>query len=306
MILVSLAQQDSEFAALVCGFTLIAAHQPEVDRQPANLQHKELLLPPKIDEPKKLPTIFADIAVEFSKWVAKDEVTVLVSGLHPMQLNPLLKSRESLLAMLILAFPEARWFFGSIRGYGESEEDAGTNALLDDFRLEHGLFNLFQPHQTVLFDGVGLRDWVRKCAKKDSETEKDAHYIPRREQLAVAMDEETDYAHLHAYTAYRFGFRALAISNRAAADAVLGSDAKLNAMWGTPDVVLEDLFLNFPDGGDGLSNLQENRKEAFPVLDEEVSPQKNRHRILVTSGQRLTGDTDKNARNRHLNPAIRK
>jgi hypothetical protein len=107
--------------------------------------------------------------------------------------------------------------------------------------------------------------------------------------LVVALDEETDYAHLHAYTAYRFGFRALAIAERNAADAVLGLHA--DCAWEVPPaLVLEDIFLNFPDGGHGLSDLAE-RKKKFPRLEEAE------HRVIVTSGQRVPGDAEKQARN---------
>nr|VFJ43704.1 MAG: hypothetical protein BECKDK2373B_GA0170837_100629 [Candidatus Kentron sp. DK] len=288
MIFVSIAEDKSEFAALKYGVDFRAADQSKVGNKPANLQHKELLIPPEIAEkPKELPAAFADIAAEFSRWLKEDEVTVLVSRVRPMDLNPLLKkNRESLLAMLILAFPEARWFFGTILGYDEPNAD--TEAL-DGFRVRHGLFNLFQPQQTPFFDGAGLRDWVRRRAKEDSETKKDAGYLPRREQLAIAMDEETYYAHLYAYTAYRFGFRSLAISARTAADAVLGPNA--SPVWRAPYVSLEDLYLNFPDGGGGLSDLGDRRKE-FPALG------KIQHRILMTSNHGTAGNLAKNARNR--------
>nr|VFK24662.1 MAG: hypothetical protein BECKMB1821G_GA0114241_100935 [Candidatus Kentron sp. MB]VFK27036.1 MAG: hypothetical protein BECKMB1821I_GA0114274_100217 [Candidatus Kentron sp. MB]VFK74927.1 MAG: hypothetical protein BECKMB1821H_GA0114242_101236 [Candidatus Kentron sp. MB] len=296
MIFVSIAQDNQAFDALRRGVALIATDQPRVDGKPANLQHKELLIPPEVVErPDKLHTLFADIAVELSRWVGEDEVTVLVSQVHPLLLNPLRYHErhglEFLLAMLILAFPEVRWFFGTIKGY-PSEPDHKDAKALDEFRARHHLFNLFQPQQTSLFDGAGLRDWVRRLAKED------ARYIPRREQLAVAMDEETNYAYLDAYTAYRFGFRALAISDRGAADAVLGLGEKRDPAWGIPDLVLEDLHLNFPDGGGRLSDLGDFRQKEFPVL-EEVSPivDKNRRRILVTSGYQA-GNFEKNNRNR--------
>nr|VFK10101.1 MAG: hypothetical protein BECKLPF1236A_GA0070988_100327 [Candidatus Kentron sp. LPFa]VFK26092.1 MAG: hypothetical protein BECKLPF1236C_GA0070990_100306 [Candidatus Kentron sp. LPFa] len=326
MIFVSIAEDKREFVALRCGVDLFSVAQPRVgdwptDPQPANLQHKELLIPPEAEKPESLLAAFADIAAEFSKWLKEDEVTILVSQVEPMALNPLLKTRDSLLAMLILAFPEARWFVGTIRGYGKSD---GDDKRLDGFRARHDLSNLFQPQQTPLFDGAGLRDWVReraKDAKGTDGTKKDTRYLPRREQLAIAMDEETDYANLHAYTAYRFGFRALAISGREAADAVLGRNPF--PQWGTPDLVLEDLFLNFPSGGHGLSDLERVRGKEFPVLEqvsppiqkpyppieevfsplEEESPliddayprnERKRHRILITSGQ----STEHRAKNR--------
>ena len=248
---------------------------------------------------------FEDLATEFSHWVMEDQVTVLVSDVRPRLLNPLSHPEsgiEPLLALLVLAFPEVHWLFGTIRGYqkvpthhatdegdGEKSPEQINNDELDYFRASHGLHNLFEPEHSVLFDASGLRDWVRQCAIDDSKIHVDAYYLPLRRQLAVAIDEETDYTHLHAYTAYRFGFRTLAISDRAAADAVLR--APKEQPWKVPYITLEDLFLNFPDGGYRLSDLR-TRHKAFSVLEDTT------HRILVTSGQRVDGDDEKNARNK--------
>jgi hypothetical protein len=289
MIYVSIAQEEKEFAALECVVKFDLRLQPLVDDKKGDWEQRRrrLLIPSNLADPR---SSFADLVAEFSRWVAKDDVTALVSQVHPMKLNPLQhEGVESLLAMLVLAFPEARWLFGTIRGY---EKGTDINKDLDDFRSAHGLRKLFQAEQSALFDGAGLRDWVRQRAIEHPNTRADVPYLPRREQLAIALDEETDYAHLHAYTAYRFGFRALAISQRAAADSVLGPEA--DPVWSALKLklILEDIFLNFPDGRGGLSNLGRERRKAFPKLEDAE------HRILVTSDQRVPGDTERQAQNK--------
>ncbi len=284
MTFVSIAQHENEFAGLEEAAKFAALLRPKVDDERGNWQHKKLLIPSKLDEPR---SAFADIAAEFSKFVAMDDLTVLVSQVHPMQMNPLLsQGAESLLAMLILAFPEVRWFFGTIRGYGQLGENTGR---FDDFRKAHGLSNLFRPAQSSLFDGAGLRDWVRQQMQDHKESADQMAYLPRRIQLAVALDEETDYAQLHAYVAFRFGFRGLPLSTKSQAVAVLGS----SSAWKVPTVAFEDIFLNLPDAGHGYSNLGGQRHIDFPKLESEEA-----HRIFVSSGQRLEGDEVKWAANR--------
>jgi hypothetical protein len=102
-------------------------------------------------------------------------------------------------------------------------------------------------------------------------------YLPLRRQLAIAIDEEIDYSLLHSYTAYRFGFRAVAASTYAIADEYLRhadstgsvnqaypSDEQLGPYEHPPSrqvyLAFEDLHLNFPDSSRrGLSQLYEER-----------------------------------------------
>ncbi|MDD5266658.1 MAG: hypothetical protein PHO08_05965 [Methylococcales bacterium] len=284
MIVVFLAQQENEFEALedAAEFAALSRSRTRVDGDACNWKRRRLLIPGN-------PTpasIFEDIAVEFSRWLVEDPVMVLVSQVHPFRLNPLLsQGLDSLLAMLILAFPEVRWLFGTILG------DPNQQATLEGFHAGHGLRNLYAPKQSPLFDGGGLRDWIRERAIDDERSHHDSSYLPRRKALAIALDEETDYAYLHAYAAYRFGFRTLPLSERAASETVLGQRA--DSAWKKPGITLalEDVFLNFPDGGRGLSDFLA-RKAVFPRLEEAE------HRILVTSDQRVPGDEDKQARNK--------
>jgi hypothetical protein len=281
VIVVFLAQQEGEFAALQAVTEFAELSGARVDGAVCNREARKLLIP-KNAEPA---SVFEDIAAEFCRWLDEGPVTVLVSQVHPRHLNPLLSQGfDSLLAILILAFPEVRWWFGSILG------DSTQQVELELFRARHGLRNLFKPRLSPLFDGGGLRDWIREHAILDPRSRQDAFYLPRRKDLAIALDEETDYSYLHAYAAYRFGFRALALSERATSAEVLGLRA--DSAWKKTriKIVLEDVFLNFPGGGRGLSDFAI-RKDAFPRLEEAE------HRIFVTSDQRIPGDEDKHARN---------
>jgi len=230
---------------------------------------------------------FSQLSATIQASLEHGPLIVLVSHVRPHCLNPLVDSGwESVLAMLILAFPEVRWLFGTIQGYA----DAAKIGELDSFRSAHGIGNLFGPDQTPLFDETGLRDWVRqRAADKDSETKRDAKYLARRTKVAIALDEETPYAHLHAYTAYRFGFRATAVNTAALADQFLGDPRKNDDL----SLVFEDIYVNFADGIKGMSWLDvdpednKGRSTQWPRLA------KADHRIFVTSGQRLKGDGPK-------------
>jgi len=205
--------------------------------------------------------------------------------------------------MLILAFPEIRWLFCALDGYEsfpkieeEAEEKTAerqqriesANAQIDAFRQAHGLHHLFCQEPSPVFDGSGLREWIRKRMRDDPNTRRDGAHLPKREKLAVSFDEESDYAYLHAYTAYRFGFRAAALTTKAHADCVLGTSSK----YDVPKLTFEDLFLNLPDSPGRYSWLGEKpgeaekcpRHENFPRLEEAA------YRVLVTSGHRPSRD----------------
>jgi hypothetical protein len=283
MIIISIAQEEYEFTALEKAGEFTVLLRPTICGEKENWQHKKLLIPSRLNEPR---SAFAGIAADFSKFVAEDNVTVLVSQVHPLQLNPLLnQGLESLLAMLILAFPEVRWRFGTIRGYGD---DPTIKRQLNDFRSAHGLAGLFHPEQSTVFDSIGLRDWVRQRIIDHPETAKDGGYLPRRTQSAIALDEEVPYAFFHAYTAYRYGFRAIPITTDKQAENWLGTDSPKRQ---SATIVFEDFFLNFPDGGGGYSKLWEARHNEFQQLEDIPN------RIFITSDQKRRCDRAKRKQN---------
>lgn len=213
-----------------------------------------------------------------------DSIVVLVDHVDPAQLNPLESNWSALIAMLILAFPDLDWYFGTIRS-SSNENGFPYNSC--------GLTALLEPEKDSLFDYNGLRHWIRSRIADTKEDGKPlASHLPRRGKLAIAIDDERAYAYLHAYAAYRFGFRALPVTGERIADQWLSEKSD----YEKPFLTLEDLFLNFPDRRDNsesLSDLDDRDNRWKALKSEEIG-----FRIFVTSGQRHSGDEQKRERNR--------
>lgn len=246
-----------------------------------------------------------------------DSTVVLVDCVRPLRLSAVEESVtwEKLIAMLILTFPELHWVFGVLSG-----EDSGQG---DRFPMEdHTLKSLCKARRSRLFDPTGLRDWVREQTGKSltardwsnsSKTHGDTSYLPRRQESAVAIDDESAYSYLHAYTAYRFGFRASPICTFTLANELLHKTTENNGViknenvdelvqaW-PPRIIFEDIHLNFADGKPGLSKLyadhQVNVHESKGRCEEWQLVESAEHRIFITSNQRLHGDEYKHERNK--------
>lgn len=272
--------------------------QAKVDGLPLGQEIVKLLFS---DDQEDARQSFPRCAQMFSGIVA-EPIVVIVARANPFWLNPLRDyGHESLLAMLILAFPEVRWFFCALDGcetYSVLNNETANassprrqrieqiNAKISDFRKAHGLHNLFCQAPCPLFDATGLRNWVRDSMIDGTGSSHDAKYLPRRMKMAIALDEESPYAYLHAYTAYRFGFRAATVDGGKLADEILGNKGTKNEL----SLVFEDIYVNFADGRQGMSWLGvevktgKGRATQWPRLEHAD------HRIFVTSGQRVTGD----------------
>jgi hypothetical protein len=247
--------------------------------------HEENTLIFRMDVTQDIRKLFRETYNTIAKLLCNESVRVIFEC-DPFNLNPLQSAgsrAEPLVAMLILAFPEISW---DISADTQCRKDA-------DQRTKIGLneFSKARKHSlacTPIFDGGGLRDWVRQRIIEDSETAKDGGYLPRRTQSAIALDEETPYAFFHAYTAYRHGFRAIPITTQAQAEHWLGTNSPKQQ---SATIVFEDFFLNFPDGGSGYSKLWEARHNEFHQL-EDIS-----NRIFITSDQKRRCDKDKRRQN---------
>lgn len=234
------------------------------------------------------------------------EVIALVDEVDATRLNPLANyGWSSLIAMLILAFPEVRWVFQVVHGKPphknpEAEKDETEEQrkerkrlikTLDDRRdmwqaVHHssGAQTLLDPRGTALFDGYGMRQRVRAWMRIEhdggdslgSREDRDFQSMPCRPNLAVVLDDECDYSWFLALTAYGRGFRVHAISSWAEARALLGEEGALlkdSVPKDSPKVVdnfllsIEDWYLNFPDQGSehGISDLNR-RSEVLPGL----------------------------------------
>jgi hypothetical protein len=258
-----------------------------------------------------LRNCFDVLAAKIAQHLSRDrQLVVIVDEVDLRRLNPLRnRGWESLIAMLVQAFPELRWIFGRIKGCpSENEIDAlrkqwqtnpHTNSVpqqidseIEDLRKHweairdaHAINLLFEPMGSCLFDGSGLRHWIRTIILLDSYDNRKreaAPYLPKRKDLAVVLDEERDFRDLHALMAYGRGLRVKSIESWSEARHSLGVDERDAADERTYDHVLtvEDIFLNYPDQTvSGMSDLDERVKDqCLPLLS------KFQHRRFVTVG----------------------
>ena len=145
--------------------------------------------------------------------------------------------------MLILAFPEIQWLplYKSADIMGD---DAAANAMTLKKAVE-----LCRGDYSPLFDGDGLRSMLLYRVHHSGKEKLSA--VPRKD-VAVAIDEESHFAFINAYTAYRFGYRCFPVTTAQCAEALLrgGRDqipcAAPGAATGSV-VVFEDICLSFPD-----------------------------------------------------------
>ena len=107
------------------------------------------------------------------------------------------------------------------------------------------------------------------------------------------MDEEADFALMHGYTAYRYGYRSDVITSWALMEHLFGQASGKRGVHGY-SLLLEDMRLQFPDKPERihLSDLRvsSNREEELsgrayhcPLLDH--SQDTSEHRFLITTGQ---------------------
>lgn len=196
-------------------------------------------------------------------------LTVLVDQLNPLLMNPLRANGwPTLVAMLVLAFPEVRWHALVLTGRPRERlpgEAAQELERWQSFQAQHGITALFDPRGTPLFDGYGLRQHVLDCMFHDEDQERQTHHstyrirgsVPGREALATVLDEEEGYRWLLAYMAYRHGFRVCAIAFWQEAVQLLGPDGHLarntrkqlqpQSQAARFLLSLEDWFLSYPD-----------------------------------------------------------
>ena len=175
----------------------------------------------------------------------------------------------AVLGMLILSFPEVHWAFAG------SQMPKGVPASLQPCFLDQdtdfsSLLEWMEGGQLCpLFDPCGLRNAVRKIS-----IGKDQHVIPvRYEAQAAAIDDEREYALLHGYVAYRFGYCSHVVTSSQMMSRLFSREATHSIQ-----LVFEDLFLNFADMHIlGLSDLRV-RDGVYPRLA--AVPM----RVIVTTG----------------------
>ncbi len=196
------------------------------------------------------------------------------------------------LGLLILSFPEIHWILAA---HGAAPPLPPTSKLTGiEFTWNEAwhfskpgvpLDELVERHKEgfmPLLDPTGLRCAIRHCLREKENCLKDDKNerpkvamagVPLRFAAAAAIDEEIGCALLHAYAAYRFGFRVHVVTAFALMKRLFGDQSDYHA-----SLVIEDFFLNFPDHKpDDFSSLAI-RKKHCPKLDDIDA------RVFVTAG----------------------
>nr|VFJ47114.1 MAG: hypothetical protein BECKFM1743A_GA0114220_100447 [Candidatus Kentron sp. FM]VFJ47636.1 MAG: hypothetical protein BECKFM1743C_GA0114222_100486 [Candidatus Kentron sp. FM]VFK07650.1 MAG: hypothetical protein BECKFM1743B_GA0114221_100476 [Candidatus Kentron sp. FM] len=263
-----------------------------------------------------------------------NRVTVLVDSVNLAELDAVSEGGgwDSLIALLVLSFPEIRWLFGVMTVVEKSGSEAG---IFDEERRiikGHSLSSLLSgPRRDPLFDPTGLRDWIRRKTNCQlAHTIKDDLRLPERNKLAASIDEEKSYARFHGYVAYRFGYRADVITTWGLMKDRFGEETESfpreNETGPSPAensekirkeshgywLLLEDMSLNFPDKENKIHLLhlarchpeskdekQAGRAFHCPRLDSENPDiEDSQHRILITTGQTSRRDNSALRENR--------
>lgn len=124
---------------------------------------------------------------------------------------------------LILAFPEVQWIplYREAQLFDVPDSVDGRAVMTLDRAIR-----MCQGDYSPLFDGDGLRSLLMIRAHGDPGLD----YA--RSDAAVSLDEETNFAFINAYTAYRFGYRAFPISSGAVADELLRKKGSVSKRGG--------------------------------------------------------------------------
>jgi hypothetical protein len=268
----------------------------------------ETIVVEKVDD---ILTTFRSVAAVFEKRFEdlkssrRRQLVVLVDHVWLDRLDPLAEEGHwnALLGMLILAFPTIRWVFG-VTLHEKPETNSLTEKLtseLERIKKFHSLESLTHPMWDPVFDGSGLRNFVRLLTVRSAEKAGQLPVVmPVRPQLAIAIDEESSYCNFNALAAYRNGYRCFNIQTEELAASLLGKGAKLDL--GPLRLTLEDMHLNFPDrtknriGDISLSDLYM-REEYLPKLGKLGDPEGPK-RIFVTTGRHRSDGNEKWEKNK--------
>lgn len=196
----------------------------------------------------------------------------------------------ALASMLILAFPEIHWVLHTSNllwkdlDSANAEADAESRLLVDAhiFRIGGRDDELlpfikiceadFQPQ----YDPCGLRERIRRRLRSNLHS----RFVPVRQEVSVSIDDEPEYGHFTAWSAYRHGFRVHVVRTLAMMRRLLdGRQGILRA-----SVSFEDLYLSFPDSPSRL---------LLPAAQPSSTPQKPAHLSSLTDRGQLFPTLDR-------------
>lgn len=249
-----------------------------------------------------------------------DRVTILVDSIRPSDLSLVRGSAtwENLIAMLVMTFPEFRWTF-AYDGRGEALDGSSTDrvdfteddkTIVERVFAGHDRYSVFHLWSDPLFDVTGLREWIRLQTNLDLERmAKEAgnlntpFQLSQRRELSAVIEDELDYAMMHAYTAYRFGFRTDVVTSWARMEerfhvrsAKNDSSNRGNTAISLPDekrhryrLIFEDMRLQFADKSakTHLSRLEERGNQCSRLADKNDDSD---FRFMITTGQESSSD----------------
>ena len=196
-----------------------------------------------------------------SEHIAGNLCRGLVAGIYGKNaIDPVAnKTFGSIVAGLILIFPEIRWYFLDVEG---------LPSIFDEPGPDQKQRSLFSP----LFDADGIRsELIGKATARSVESQ-----IPD----CVVVEDELNFCFYYSYVAYRSGYRVLPITSYAAFNNIKTWFPKDED---SPTVLIEDMSLGFFDreGEESLIKLEDRDKNnCYETISREA-----RLRALVTIGQ---------------------
>lgn len=232
------------------------------------------------------------------------EIVALVDSIVPEKLTAVSERStwENLVAMLVLTFPEIRWLFGVLDQIHASRTDAPQFP-----HAEHGLISCAAlTAGTAIFDPSGIREWIRWRTNVDlvrlSDDPRNPYapfQLPQRKELAAVIEDEIDYALMHGYSAYRFGFRTEIVNSwtqmherfhvRLPRDNEVTPERMPIPQKHNYRLILEDMRLQFADkpANIHLSRLQQRGVNCNRLADENDNSD---FRYMISTGQESGSD----------------
>lgn len=197
-------------------------------------------------------------------------------------MDPLSRSHgwSTLVSMLILAFPEVHWVLSASHSFSDGLVSKQPHIFNSCKSLEKVL-SFHHSGYNGLFDPTMLRSTIVRNVNSPPESSgRSPIPVPPRFGIAASIDEESSYSYFNAYSAYRFGYVSWNVNSWSYMRQILGPNSLRKSInISPPDLLLEDLYLKFPDRppSESISELS-TRDESFPVLKKAFK------RFIITVG----------------------